>query len=196
MRDTTAHTRLLALLAILMTVAALGCVVEGDEGEVNSGPRGDYPAGPYGKAEGAILEDLGFVTPDGGALSLSDIHADESKSLLVILTSSGWCTACIEEQPALEAIHNQYKGRGLALVVTLFEDDQFLPADAALAQEWVERHGVTFPVVADPEFVFEDYYDARQTPMNMIVDLASMKIERIFTGADTSALEAIIEAKL
>lgn len=187
---------LLLLVAALLAVAATSCVVQGESASLAVGDRGEFPTGPYGTAEGSTLDDLVFVTGDGQSLSIRDIHADPDNRLLIVLTSAGWCTACIEEQPALEDLHQRFGGQGLFILLTLFEDKNFLPADEALVRDWVRRYGVNFAVVADPEFILKDYYDERQTPMNMIVDLSSMRIERIFTGSDPAALENIINARL
>jgi hypothetical protein len=81
-------------------------------------------------------------------------------------------------------------------MVAVFEDRDYQPATPALAGEWQEEHGLTFPVVADPDFLLADYYDTALTPMNMIVDVNTMSILRISTGWDPSAITAIIEARL
>ncbi len=186
----------LVATAAVVIAAACGCVVKGESVALEVGDRGEYPEGPYGLQQGAILEDLSFVTADGGALSFRDIQADPENRLMIVLTSSGWCTACIEEQPALEDLHQRFGSEGLFLLVTLFEDRNFVPADAAFAENWIRKYGVNFAVVADPDFQLSAYYDERQTPMNMIVNLSSMEIEQIFTGSDPDALEAIINARL
>ncbi len=199
---TTANTRArfapLATLASLLALTLLlcGCVVQGTTPDLDTGPRGDYPPGPYGTGEGAVLAPLSFVNPDGSTLDLAQIQADDRNRLLLVSTSAGWCTACIEEQPALADLHDRYSPRGLVVMVSLFEDANFLPADARLAEGWQQKYDLPFLVVADPTFQFKDYYDSRQTPMNMIVDLSSMKIVKIILGADSSAVENIVGALL
>ena len=189
------------ILALLMTVVAalsLGC---GDSAEdsgdvVDSGPREGYPAAPYGVTENAIIEDLTFLSPDGSDFSLQSVYADGNNRLLLITTAAGWCTACIEEQPWLEQLYGEYSGRGLAILVAVFEDANFNAATPELAGEWAENHAVTFPVVADPEFLFEPYYDATSTPMNMIVDVTSMEILWVVSGGDKTTVESILSARL
>lgn len=163
-----------------------------------SGPsdRSTYPAGPYGVAQGDVIDALSFTTPTGEAWGLADVFADTDASLLLLSTAAGWCTACIEEQGALEELAGTHGPAGLRVVVAVFEDRDYLPATPALAGEWQQDHGLTFPVVADPDFVLADYYDTALTPMNMIVDVNTMTILRISTGWDPSAITAIIEARL
>ena len=38
-----------------------------------------------------------------------------------LTTSAGWCTACIEEQAALQTLYTDYAGRGVEILVTVFQ---------------------------------------------------------------------------
>jgi thiol-disulfide isomerase/thioredoxin len=184
-----------SLYAALVTPMVLaGC--GGGGGEVGPSDRSAYPAGPYGATQGDVIEALSFTTADGGDYGLADIFADPDTSLLLLSTAAGWCTACIEEQGALEELATTHGPAGLAVMVAVFEDRDYLPATPELAGAWQEEHGLTFPVVADPDFVLSAYYDSALTPMNMIVDVNTMTILRISTGWDPSAITAIIEARL
>ena len=155
-----------------------------------------YPSGPYGTSEGSIIENLSFVAPDDTPLALGDIYADGNNALLLVATAAGWCTACIEEQPALQDLANTYGSEGLYVLVSIFEDANFIPATAALAAAWKSQYALDVTVVADPPFVLDAYYDSSLTPMNMLVDVSAMKILRTSTGWDRGAIEAIIEARL
>ena len=81
-------------------------------------------------------------------------------------------------------------------MVALFQDADFRPADAQYAANWRDQYGLSFFVVADPQFVLGAYYDERLTPMLMLVDLNTMEIIRVTTGWDASTTEAIIQARL
>jgi hypothetical protein len=181
-----------SVVALLLGLSACAGAGSGDE----TSDRSSYPAGPYGTAQGDVIEDLAFSTSTGEAFGLGDIFADTSTKLLLLSTAAGWCTACIEEQGALEELSQTHGPDGLEVMVALFEDRDYQAATPALAEEWTQEYGLTFPVVIDPEFVLADYYDEALTPMNMIVDVNTMTILRISTGWDPSAITAIIEARL
>ncbi|OGQ90204.1 MAG: hypothetical protein A2289_03740 [Deltaproteobacteria bacterium RIFOXYA12_FULL_58_15] len=187
-------------MRIIMAIFILGLIGCGEDGANNTcaagGPRHGYLAGPFGTDVGAVIENLALVAADGSLFALERIHHDGNNRLLLIMTAAGWCGACIEEQPTLQGLYEMYGANGLAVLVALFEDDQFNPADAALAAAWTQQYHVTFPVLADPHFVFDAYYDSTLTPMQMFVDVCSMEILKIGTGSDASAIEAIIEARL
>ena len=200
--------RMLRLKAIGLAVAvgailvACGSEDGGDNGGVDvclneaTGDRSTYPAGPYGTSECSVIDNHSFTTADGSTLSLSDIYADADAKVLLLTTSAGWCPACIEEQPMLEAWHNTYSSQGLRVVGTLFADENDSPVGADYAANWINNYSLTFPVVADTDQVLSAYYDASKAPMNMIVNVATMQIVRVIIGADTDAVQSIIEAGL
>lgn len=179
-------------LYMIFGLAACG----GGGGTTDPTERGAYPSGPYGTAEDTVIAPLTFLRPDGSSVTLGDFYADETRKLLLISTSSGWCTACVEEQPALESLHGRYDAKGLSIIVALFETGEFTPSDAAYAETWQRQYQLSFDVVADPQFSLGEYYNRDLTPMNMIVDVGSMKILRIATGWDPNATEAILSARL
>lgn len=190
-------TRTLPIVVILFAVANTSCGGGGDVDEAACEvDRTVYPVGPYGVNEGDVLADLELVNLDGSPYRLSDIHTASSNHLLLVSTAAGWCTACVEEQPMLAQLHDDYSARGLVVLVSYFENAEFEPATIAMAERWKAQYDLPFDVVADSEFVFQTYYDARLTPMNMLVDLDCMQIIRITTGNDPSVVIAIIEATL
>jgi len=185
----------LAGAALYLIALSTGC---GDEA-TDCGPgqatgRSLYPG--YGFEEGDILTNHEFVDAAGNPISLQDLRADSDNHLLLLSTSAGWCTACIQEQPELVERHEQWGDCGLVVLVTLFEDANFNAADASLAESWREQYELPFRVVADAPFVMGDYYDSALTPMNMFVDLNTMEILRISIGWDSSVADALIESRL
>lgn len=169
----------------------------GGAGGETVGERGPYPTENIGKSEGRILEDLSFPVDDmGGTLSLKDIYDRRANRVLLVSTSAGWCSACIEEQPKLAALYDEFGPRGLYILITLFEDANFGPADVQLATNWKRRYDLPFSVVADPDFQFADYYDRNATPMTMLVDIDQMLILKIATGFNETEVRAIIDAAL
>ncbi len=188
------------MLAILL--ALTGC----DDGAAEicgvnpeaAGDRSSYPSSGVGTSECAVLADQTFTNPDGSEYKLSsDVFADTQKKLLLISTGAGWCGACIEEQPVLSELHEKWSGKGLQILVTIFEDADFNPATPMLAGQWRDHHMTPFPVVSDaPNAFAPDYYDAASAPMNMFVDVETMTMLSIEVGFDREGAEAIIETWL
>lgn len=166
------------------------------EGETEQ-DRTTYPTDDIGIVEGKTLDNLSFTNTDGSNFSLgADIFADESKRLLLLVTAAGWCTACREEQPALEALYQNYKDQGLEIVVAIFEDNNFGAVTTDFATSWKDNYSLTFPVVADIDFKLGAYYDPSLTPMAMLVDVNEMEILNIQIGAQPATLETLVVSQL
>ncbi len=180
---------------VLTLVATIGCLAEGAH-DVDDVPRDAYPDGPFGSGEGDVLENHVFTLPSGAALALQEVRADADAQLLLLVTAAEWCTACLEEQPELQRLYERRAADGLRVMVGVFEDAEFAPATPADAAQWQDHHALSFTVVADPDFALRAYYDAALSPMNMLVRLGPMTIERIITGRDPLLLESLVEALL
>ena len=165
-----------------------------------------YAPGPYGKIQGATLINHCFETSEGNYFSLADIYNDEGAKLLLITTSAGWCSACLEEQPYLQQWFTDHYNDGLRIVVTLFEDENLVPADSGYASDWKSRFSLTFPVVADPAVAFDAlendrtqmgwYYNTKLAPMQMLVNAKTMQILSLDVGATTDTLYEKIQGNL
>lgn len=183
----------------LMALAPLGVVgCTGNTAEVTGErtPREGYPSGPFGVDVKSAVADLTFVTPDGGSFGLSSDVYQPGARVLLLATGAEWCTACREEAPKLQALKNEYGAQGLDVVVALFEDAEFNPAGASHAARWISQYKVDYAVVADPEFQLKDFYDPQLTPLVMVVDVATMKIQYKSTGFREVDVRATIEALL
>jgi len=184
------------VMGLALVVGLWGCGGgAGDAGELTD--RSAYPSGPYGKTAGSILENLEFVNSDGTPYSFNDVFADPANRVLLVTTTADWCSACKEEQKSLVELHRQYGERGLAIVVAMFENGEFDPAEVENARVWKERYELPVPVVLDANpFQLGAYYDRRVTPMNMVVDVDTMEIIDISTGFNEQKAKALIEAHL
>lgn len=182
-------------LAVAVTCLLAACG-GGDDTDPDDTPRDTYPTANIGTAVGQTLANHSFALPDGAPFALEDVFFEPANQLLMVVTASGWCTACIEEQPKLQALHEEFAASGLFVLVTVFEDEQFVDAGPAEAEQWQRRFDLDFTVVADTPFVLGDYYDASQTPMVMLVEVGTMEILTIETGFNEARVRAVINAKL
>ncbi len=202
-------TRLAALVcASALALTACGGETEDvDSGTADTGNGGGadagtppdravYPAGPYGGNVQQILPDLTFTAGDGSAVSFSSIRSDASKQYLFINTAAFWCGACIEEQPEVAAIHNDFSDRGLVTLVTVFEDASAEPATPEDAARWESNYNLPFPVVADTDASLGAFYDTALTPLNMLVELSTMTVVYRSTGNDIETIRTTLDLLL
>lgn len=194
------HLHLLPLSALVVSglLGTMGCPGGATTGSDGTDPvdRTVYPSAPYGLVEGDTLENLAFETSEGTAFDLEDIYSDPNNKLLLLSTAAGWCAACRDEQPALQALHETHEADGLFMLVTVAEDNNRAPADTSFVSGWINEYSLTFQVLLDEGFQMGDYYDETLTPMIMMVDLDTMEIISIATGFDQSSVDAIISARL
>jgi peroxiredoxin len=156
-----------------------------------------YPG--FGTEVGSIIEPLEFLDTSGEPFGLDDVYAQGSNRVLLLTTSAGWCTACIEEQSALQALYTDYDGQGVEIIVAVFEKGDYEPAGASFAKQWQRRYELTYPVVADPEFIMRSYYpggDASVTPILLVIDVATMTIMERFVGFDDIVVRALVDGIL
>jgi thiol-disulfide isomerase/thioredoxin len=158
--------------------------------------RSTYPEGPYGTQEGSVIADLTFGTDTADPLSFGTLRENPTNKLLLVVTAAGWCTACIEEMPFLESLHQDYEMAGLVVLIAVFEDHNYSPATMQYAADWKAEYGLSCIVVHDPTFQFGSFSPASLTPMAMLVDLQTMAVLRVSSGIDRSSLEAGVAVHL
>ena len=187
-----------SVLLLCRSLLLAGCLSEPkqtqDEG---ASERANYPG--YGTSAGQVIAPLTFTSGDDEPTSLADVFQVAENRILLLTTSAGWCTACIEEQPKLQALYDEYGSRGLEIMVVLFEKADSSPADARLAKSWKERYELDFRVVADPEFVMQPYYpngDASVTTIVVMIDVDTMTILDTMVGFQEASVRAIITNKI
>jgi thiol-disulfide isomerase/thioredoxin len=186
---------------------------------------GSYPCGPYGILTGDILEDLSFMgyidrdndkkldttspsSKDYSMTAMKEFHQAGYKKLIWINVSAIWCSVCKKETQELAQLYKAGKiDKRVEIYQIMFEDENYKPMDKAKLGEWIEAFGkpsfayyagtpLTFPTVMDPSFKMGKYFDKAATPMNMLVDVKTMKIIYAKTGYSLQSMGAAIQQAL
>jgi len=74
-----------------------------------------------------------------------------------------WCPPCRAEMPDIEDAYQKYQDRGL-VVLAVNQMEQ-----ASVVQQFVTKHGLSFPVLLDKESVAADAYHVRFLPTTVFV---------------------------
>jgi hypothetical protein len=174
----------------------------------------DYPAGPYGIARGATiqnLEFLGWKHPDLAnydvanfeKVRLSDFYNPDGRSdlkLLAVNASAVWCSVCRAEYQDMNAngTYAMYRAEGVEILGTLFQDDAYYPAQPSDLTNWgaVANHAVKFPLVLDPGFKMGAYFDSDATPLNLLIDVRTMTIVLVTMGYSTTYWSSTVQGLL
>jgi hypothetical protein len=163
----------------------------------------DYPRGPYGRGEGAVIDNVEFMGwPDPVAVGyavealervrLSDFYdpTGTDTKLLVINASALWCVVCQSElrQMKQENLYALYRERGVEFLGTLFEDNDGAPAQPVDLKTWGASRvrAIAFPLVLDPSLRMGVYFTSDATPLNLLVDTTTMRIVYVSMGYDGS----------
>ena len=134
----------------------------------------------------SAVVDTGFALPeavisdcDGGSVSLLELV--NANAVTYISFGAGWCTACQEEIPELNALKSEFEGKGVGILQILVEGmSPGVEAPLGLCAQWA---GDALPPVAD----FPVWIDVEQT---MLCDhfgeaVGTLPVHLLVTGDGT-----------
>jgi thiol-disulfide isomerase/thioredoxin len=148
----------------------------------------DYPTGPYGfTLDSVVAPDLvltGMTDSNTSGLldtadtvktfKVSDYYKSKYK-VLFIGVAAEWCVPCQNEQPALVSLYGKNKDN-VAFLEAMIQDVKGKPADMTVVTRWSKRFNIGFDMAADPTVALGPYYQQAAFPMQLIIDLSTMKI--------------------
>jgi len=124
--------------------------------------------------------DLGTF-PDGQS------SLDDYKGQFVLLNFwATWCPPCLEEMPSMETAFQRYKNKGFT-VVAISSDEE---GETAI-QPFIEKLGVTFPILLDPDKAISTVYGALNLPLSFLLDRDGQVIAGSIGGRDWASEEAL-----
>jgi len=138
-----------------------------------------YPAGPYGTGVGDVIEDLEFISHEGGPLYLSDLRRLEGARLINVSTVAGWCGVCVRKMAPFEEVQQRLRPSGFIGVISIYQERGGDPADADDAARWRRSNGLTGVVVADPVPVMDPYFPRFGREKYLLIDARTMEIVHI-----------------
>jgi cytochrome c biogenesis protein CcmG, thiol:disulfide interchange protein DsbE len=124
---------------------------------------------------GARAPAFDLVRLDGNARLASSSLAGKVR---VINFWASWCGPCKAESPALERLWRQYRADGVAFVGIDYND---VTGDA---RRFVERHGLTYPMVRDRDGMTGDRYDITAVPETFVVDRRGRLVDHLLGPID------------
>ncbi len=153
-------------------------------------PVGDnYPPPPFGKTVGGVVKNHTFWDPEmDKQMKLAHMYQHNRKRILLVNASAGWCAYCRQEAYELRAVYAEYGPKGLEIWFTLFQDYDGGAPTKAFWDKWMNAIKPTYPTLLDTAFEMGAYFNVDATPMNMILDLNTMKIVYLQTGYDKVGL--------
>lgn len=128
--------------------------------------------------------------PDGAAVPLEQF-ADK---LVVLNFWATWCTPCTTEMPTLEGLWREYREHGLVVVGVSVDRG----APRAVLEPYIRHHGLTFPILLDPDSRAAGAWRVTGIPATFVVRPGG-EVAGMATGArewNSSEMRALIEILL
>ncbi len=169
-RNQTKQPRLLPILTACLALSAAAC----HKNQAASN-------GPGGAAGGSATAAVGGPAPE---FTLPGSQGDEVRlsqwrgQVVVIDFWASWCKPCREELPALEALYQAQKDKGLVVIGVNLDEER----TDALA--FLKQHNVSFPIGFDPEGTMADTWELPKMPTSYIIDTEG-KIVHMHAGYET-----------
>lgn len=107
-------------------------------------------------------DEVELAALDGGRDRLLGDYLERGRPVVLNFFAS-WCTPCLREMPAFEAVHQELGDR-VTFLGMAFQDD------ARDAREMVERTGVTYPTFEDPGGRAITYFGGTAMPTTVFID--------------------------
>ncbi len=122
-------------------------------------PVGDHPPAP----------DFTLATLSGTSLSLAELRG----KVVLLNFWATWCGPCRKEMPAIEALYQRYKDRGLEVLAISLDK-----LSTTVVETFVQEMGVTYRVALDSTWATARTYGVRGLPATFLIDRAGNVVLR------------------
>jgi len=125
-----------------------------------------------------------FVVPDldGQAVHLSSLRG----RVVVVNLWATWCPPCRDEMPSMQRLYDTLKGPDFELLAVSQDE-----GGIDVVRPFIEKLGVTFPVLVDPQHQVGERFGVWGYPETFIVDRAGRIAERVIGPRDWASPEQI-----
>jgi peroxiredoxin len=100
---------------------------------------------------------------------------DYRGQIVVLNFWATWCAPCVQEMPSLIQMSNNVKGKGVTVIGVSIDVDE------AAYKNFLQKHGVSFLTVRDPEQKSSALYGTTGWPETFIIDKNGV-LRRKFVG--------------
>lgn len=109
---------------------------------------------------GKMAPDFTLAALDGTKYTLS---AQKGKVVLLDFWAT-WCGPCVRLLPDVQKLHQKYKDKGLIVWGINSESDE------SKVKKMMEKVGITYPVLKDPDSKVADMYKVTAIPRTIVID--------------------------
>ncbi len=118
-----------------------------------------------------------FELPDvqGQLVRLADLRG---RPVLINIWAT-WCSPCREEMPSMNALYKDYSAKGLAIVAIATD-----AGGKAVVAPFMQAHGLTFPVLLDPQNMVGTQLQVPGIPTSYLLDKWGRVIDLVIGARD------------
>lgn len=120
--------------------------------------------------KGQVAPSLELPRLEGGTLSLEELRG---KVVLLNIWAT-WCPPCVKEMPSMQRVYEKHREDGLEIVAVAVDDEPGIRQPdgriEGLVSDFVDRLGLTFPVVVDPTGETERRFGTDYLPTTYLID--------------------------
>lgn len=139
--------------------------------------------------------DIGQKAPDFELESLTGEKvklSDYTGKMVMINFWASWCPPCRVEMPHMETYYQEFKDEHnieiLAVNMTTLER-----GNREKVPEFVDKHGLTFPVLMDEEGKVKELYDVMVYPTTYIVNAKGIITDKVSIPLDVEVIKWLVE---
>ena len=150
--------KIVALIVVILVIGVMGYVIFGQKHQYTPVVVG-----------GPAIE---FSLPDlkGDMKSFNDF-----KGKVVFLNFwATWCKPCEEEMPSMQHLYETFQKRDFVIVAISVDKD-----DPEVIQDFVDKYGLTFPVLHDRKGRVKEAYKTTGVPETYIIDQNGIIAEKV-----------------
>jgi thiol-disulfide isomerase/thioredoxin len=133
--------------------------------------------------------EVGKPLPDPGGFAFDGAWPSLRGKVVLVDFWASWCGPCKKSFPALEALHQRYKAKGLVVIGVSVDEDP------AAMDRFLKQHAVSFPIVRDKSQKFVQTAKIGAMPTSLLVDRQGT-IRFINSGFKGSASEAAMRQQI
>jgi thiol-disulfide isomerase/thioredoxin len=123
-----------------------------------------------------VARDFTLESLDGDSVTLSDLRGQWA----LVNFWATWCPPCVSEMPYLQRVSEE---REIAVLGVNFKEK------ADTVSKFVEKNGITFPVLMNPDDLLVLFYQARSLPRTYVIDPDGNIALRIIGAVDEERFE-------
>lgn len=197
-----------AAAALALSSTSFGCSSSSDAGPTTSTDKckaagTSYPTTGCGTTAGATLVNYSFkgrmtgIASPSQTVTMNDLYDPDGKKgnrFLYFNAAAFWCANCKEDAKQLVAMNAKYGPKGVKIMTVVMQKSDRSPADDSDVDAWINTFKLDSIVVSDPTQLLGAFFDVNTMPLNVIVDLKTMKIVKVSTGADLPGVQAQLDA--